>query len=145
MPRSLRILVPLLLGLAAVVLLCSVGLSMPYSRTLRVEADQEQLAALLNQSSYGLQYKPDVARQACHRVLRMREGNHHDAFLMLRDCGDLSSVPHLVRALRWHPALPSGGLVCTTAHGLEALKAITHEDFGLDLNAWERWSEKQLR
>ena len=142
MPRSLRILVPLLLGTAAVVLLCSVGLAWPHSRSQRDVADQELLVAGLNQVSYGPHYDSDHTRQVCHRVLRMGDSNHHDAFLMLQNCGDLSSVPYLVRALRWHPAGPQF-MECTTAHGIQALKAITHEDFGLDLNAWEQWSERQ--
>ena len=138
MPRPLRILVPLLLGVAAVVLLCSAGLSMPYSRTQRAVADQELVAVATSQ----IGYDSDRARQICHRVLRMRGANHHDAFLLLRDCGDLSSVPYLIQALRWHPVFPDGGMECTTAHGVQALKAITHEDFGFDLNAWEQWSKR---
>ncbi len=118
MPRSLRVLVPLLLGIAPVVLLCSAGLALPYSRAPRVAADQELLKAVLNQASDTPDYDFDRIRQACHRVLRMREGNHHDAFLMLRECGDLSSVPYLVRALRWHPPVLSGGMECTTVHGI---------------------------
>ena len=142
MPRALRILVPLLLGVAAVVLLCSAGLAVPHSHTQRVVADQALLLAGMNQLSYGPSYDSDHTRQVCHRVLRMRDGNHHDAFLMLRDCGDLSSVPYLVRALRWHPA-GANGMECTTTHGMQALEAITHQHFGLDLNAWEQWSERQ--
>src|SRR5687768_3406540 len=92
MPRSLRILVPLIIGIAAVVLLCSVGLSVPHSRALQTEADQELIVVALNQLNYGPQYDAKRTREACHRVLRMRHGNHHDAFLMLGGCGDHSSV-----------------------------------------------------
>ena len=103
-------------------------------------ADQELADFLLNSLSDGSPPDPARARQICHRVLRARSGNQHDAFLLLKDCGDSSSVPDLIRALRRQPKpSPGGGIVCTTAHCISALQTITHQNICNDPDAWARW------
>lgn len=55
-------------------------------------------------------------RSLCHRLLRL-PGGHHDVFVMLIRIGDESSVPYLIRSLRWAPEVKDGeGVACTWAH-----------------------------
>src|SRR5262245_22425002 len=71
-------------------------------------------------------------RQALHRVLdRAKDENSgiHDACIRLQDVGDLSSVPHLIHALRFFgeaefPLPPGVGIVCTQGHCVAALERI---------------------
>lgn len=86
---------------------------------------------------------PGDVRQLCHRVISTPWGNAHDAFLGLVACGDASSVPYLINALRWQDSPYEGGnMVCTTAHCLQALYVITGQDFGYDPDKWEVWWDK---
>jgi hypothetical protein len=63
----------------------------------------------------------------------------HDSCLYLIDIGDHSSVPFLIHALRLEPLTPTGSMVCTRRHCLEALQTITHQTLGSTTEAWERW------
>lgn len=83
---------------------------------------------------------PAVLRAACHRVISAGRPNCHDAYLTLQTCGDKTSIPLLIRALR-HEAPPTeeGNLVCTTGHCIEALSKLTGRDFGYDPDKWQAW------
>lgn len=60
-------------------------------------------------------------RDAAHRVLAFPLGDHHDAFAVLEEHGDLSSVPYLRAALARRPTDESRGIECTWSHGARAL------------------------
>lgn len=79
-------------------------------------------------------------RDICHRVISMPWGNAHDAFLELARCGDTSSIPYLIRSLRWQQGpSPRGGFDCQTVHCLHALHVLTGQDFGYEPARWEKW------
>lgn len=83
---------------------------------------------------------PTQLREVCHRVISTPWGNAHDAFIALAKCGDASSIPYLVRALRWQsPPFPDGNMDCQTAHCLHALYVLTGQKFGYDPARWEQW------
>lgn len=66
----------------------------------------------------------------------------HDAFIILTDYGDESSVPILIDALSspvLKEAIEKDFMSCTWAHCLEALKKLTGEDLGLNHHAWDEW------
>lgn len=94
----------------------------------------------------GLGLPPDASqgerRDACHRALTREDGNHHDAFIYLAQVGNKSSVPLLIRALRWHPPFEHEGrqlIECTTAHCRDALNSLTGEKFGTSAERWKQW------
>jgi len=77
-------------------------------------------------------------REVCHQVLRFPVGNHHDAFIYLMGTGDKSSVPILIRALKWNE--PDGDfIVCTTKHCVDALYSLTGMKMGNHHSAWKHW------
>jgi len=83
---------------------------------------------------------PDTVRQACHTVIRWFPPAGHDAYIRLAFVGDETSVPRLIRALRWAPD-PDGGWECTWSHCCEALSAITNQAPGYSYKAWRTWYE----
>ena len=81
----------------------------------------------------------EEARETAQRVLRHSFGNHHDACLVLKECGDRESVPYLVEALQWLPPVgPGGVMACPRAHCLDALEKITGLDAGTSHEDWVR-------
>jgi hypothetical protein len=96
-----------------------------------------------------LQLPPAEQRSTLHRTLDRAETDDdglHDACMMLTEVGDASSVPHLIRALRFFGStelpLPEGaGIVCTQQHCVDALEHITGEKPGISYGSWKRWWE----
>ncbi len=81
---------------------------------------------------------PADLREAAHKSLRWVVD--HDSFLTLEAFGDETSIPVLIRSLkRVDKPGPDGIVVCTSDHCLSALQKITREEFGYDVDAWERW------
>jgi len=94
--------------------------------------------------------EPSVAAQrlALHKLLDEATDTHggviHDACGSLMDVGDASSVPHLIRVLRFFgdaelPLPPGVGLVCTHWHCVNALEKITGAKVGISYASWKRW------
>jgi len=81
---------------------------------------------------------PETVRQACHRVIRWFPPAGHDAYIQLAFVGDETSVPRLIRAMRWAPD-PDGGWECTWSHCYLALCAITNQAPGPSYRAWRIW------
>jgi len=79
-------------------------------------------------------------RRVSHQVLKFPIGNHHDAFIALEKIGNATSVPILIKALKWQD-LPDkdGFVVCTTDHCLSALRSLTGVDQGMSFQAWKEW------
>lgn len=77
-------------------------------------------------------------RDVAHWVIRWEQGAHHDAFILLTDCGNAKSIPLLIRALRWYPS-SDGVMVCTKGHCLDALRTITGHNAGISHEAWAKW------
>jgi hypothetical protein len=68
---------------------------------------------------------PQQLRQTAHSALGLWVGDPHDAFLLLQQYGDRSSIPHLRRALARVPRFSDGSVPCTWIHGRDALTRIT--------------------
>lgn len=82
----------------------------------------------------------DDLKEVAQRVLTCPVGGHHDAFLVLFRVGDAESIPYLLTGLRWQPYTgKGGGMPCTKAHCLEALRRITGHDAGRNYNDWAEW------
>jgi hypothetical protein len=80
------------------------------------------------------------ARNAGHKVLSHRFGNHHDAFVILGNVGNAESIPYLINALQWQsPPHEDGSVVCTTHHCISRLRELTGEWYGTDYIKWKKW------
>ena len=77
-------------------------------------------------------------RLVCHRIISLRMGSPHDAFLYLQQVGNKESVPPLIRALKWQDPNDTY-IVCTTGHCIDALRSLTGEDYKRDYRQWEDW------
>jgi len=77
---------------------------------------------------------PAQRRALAHTILAFPCGNHHDACLILRQDGNVGSVPYLIHALRWIPEYE-----CTHQHCLDALRSITGENPGGNYESWRNW------
>lgn len=76
-------------------------------------------------------------REAAHAALRFYCPAPHDVYLVLLDHGDASSVPVLIRSLRWQRHTPPNGLMnCEKSHCLEALRKLTGRDLGKNYEDW---------
>ena len=60
----------------------------------------------ISDSDFFYKSTPEELRETSHKVLKWSFGDAHDAFLALIECGDESSVPVLINALRWQPVIP---------------------------------------
>ncbi len=88
-------------------------------------------------------------RLELHRILDRATSEHdgiHDACGGLFYVGDESSVPHLIRVLKFFgdaelPLPPGVGLVCTQWHCVGALEKITGVKVGVSYASWKRWWE----
>jgi hypothetical protein len=88
-----------------------------------------------------------ASRRTLQRILdRATDANDgvHDACGGLLRVGDESSVPHLIRVLRFFgdaelPLPPDVGIVCTHAHCVDALEHITGVKVGISYLSWKRW------
>jgi len=86
------------------------------------------------------------ARNACHKVLSHRYGNHHDAFVILGNVGNAESIPYLINALQWQsPPHEDGSVVCTTHHCISRLRELTGEWHGADYIKWKKWWDETGR
>jgi hypothetical protein len=86
----------------------------------------------------GEKVDPTKLREAAERSLRWVVW--HDAFLTLEEYGDQSSIPILIRSLhRVDKPDKEGGIVCTSTHCRSALRKLSVQDFGYDVDAWEAW------
>ena len=82
----------------------------------------------------------DDLKEVAQRVLTFPVGGHHDAFLVLSEFGDAESIPYLLAGLRWQPhTAPGEPMKCTKLHCLEALRAITGHNAGLNYSDWATW------
>ena len=88
---------------------------------------------------------PRMQRLVLHTALLFPGGNLHDAYIDLIRVGDESSVPFLIRSLKWHPRSPDGSMVCTKGHCLEALERITNNNPGYEYEDWKRWWRENRR
>lgn len=87
----------------------------------------------------GAELADEEWREAYHDAIRW--GGDHDSFIGLMSVGDESSISHLIEALEDMP----GPMGCTKDHCIDALRAITKEDFGGDAVAWKRWFKSHQR
>jgi hypothetical protein len=79
-------------------------------------------------------------RCVAHQVLQFPWGNDHDAFLILAETGNPSSIPILIAALRWQEHTDnSGAMECTKGHCLQALQRLTRSNAGPNYEDWKRW------
>jgi len=81
---------------------------------------------------------PEEKLRVAHRVISFPIGNHHDAFLLIKEHGDWESVPRLISALKWQQKDPAT-MPCTTSHCLEALEKLTGASPGPNCEDWVRW------
>ena len=90
-------------------------------------------------------------RDASHKILSRRAGNHHAAFIAISEAGNKDSIPYLIRALKmhsleWQRQLATSKLVvCTCGNCVGALRQLTGMDFGMDYEAWQDWWEETGR
>ena len=75
-------------------------------------------------------------RSVSHRLL-IWEREPHDSFIGLINCGNESSVPYLLWALRRMP--PLNNRACTWDHAHKALRHITNYPLGLTRDEWVEW------
>ena len=75
-------------------------------------------------------------REVAHKVLRFPLGNHHDAYQILVEIGNESSIPYLLNRLKDYDH-DNDIRECTETHCLEALREITGKDFGFDFEKWK--------
>jgi hypothetical protein len=66
-------------------------------------------------------------------------GNHHDAFIILAENGNPSSIPLLIAALQWQGDTEEDTMECTKGHCLTALRRLTRADAGANYKGWKRW------
>jgi len=92
---------------------------------------------------------PATQRAQLHQILdRAKDENDgiHDACGDLRYVGDVSSVPHIIRALRFFPdeeiAGTGRGIVCTQQHCVDVLRKLTGVDVGVSYTSWQKWWEE---
>jgi len=89
-------------------------------------------------------------RKVLHGILdraKTQEDNIHDTCGELRDVGDASSVPHLIRVLNLFPDVEIEGklglgIVCTQGHCVAALEHITGVTVGVSYSSWKSWWER---
>lgn len=88
----------------------------------------------------GIYLSDEEGRKVAYRMLSVPFIDHHDAFIELSFIGDERSVPHLISALWWEePTGASGGMICTKAHCLEALRNIVNQRVGSNYPEWKKW------
>ena len=83
-------------------------------------------------------------RNACHKALKYRFGNHHVAFITLTRVGNKDSIPYLIRGLKWleleYPNAKSSGVVVDTyGNCVGALWQLTGMEVDWDSVTWEKW------
>jgi hypothetical protein len=96
-------------------------------------ADSNPPATPRTLSEEKLERKKDIEK-------RMLKGEYlHDGAIDLQGIGDLDSVPALLMVLKEYPPSKNGGMICTAAHAVDALKTITGADPGITFEAWNKW------
>lgn len=134
--RYLRVAVKVLIGFGLAVVLAYGGWWW-----LAIRPYQQLRAMLERQGETAV--SSEELRMAAHAVLRFPGADPHDAYLVLLRHGDASSVPVLIRSLWWQPHTPpSGNMICTKAHCLEALCALTGRNLGKNYEDWSLLLEK---
>lgn len=117
---------------AAVALFVGAGLLLPsYNRYRAANARLKRMPADASEAEI---------REICHDILQFRFREQHDLYFTIRDCGDMTSVPVLLRRLKLQtkPGMEDGGW-CITDHILDALREITGEDAGKTYSEWSNW------
>ena len=84
----------------------------------------------------------DLKRRAEVQKLMLKGEFLHDGAIELQYIGDINSVPALLVVLKKNPPSPNGGMVCTTAHALQALWKITGAKPGNTYEDWSAWWKK---
>ncbi len=84
----------------------------------------------------------DLKRRAEVHKLMLKGEYLHDGAIELADIGDINSVPALLVVLKKNPPMPNGGMICTAAHALQALRKITGANPGIKYEDWSAWWEK---
>jgi hypothetical protein len=84
----------------------------------------------------------DIARRDEVEQKMLRGEYLHDGPFELQVIGDINSVPALLVVLQKNPPHKNGTMVCTTAHGLAALRKITGAYPGSRYEEWQAWWEK---
>ena len=70
---------------------------------------------------------------------KMLKGDYlHDGSGILAEIGDMDSVPALLVVLHKYPS-KGGGMICTKAHAISALRKITGQNLGDQAEDWEGW------
>lgn len=93
----------------------------------------------LSDANWLAKASPAEHREVAHRALRWGRGVHHDAVLLLGECGGRESVPLLIESLRRFP--PAEGLPCTKGHIVQSLESLTGASPGCEHADWARWWE----
>jgi hypothetical protein len=80
----------------------------------------------------------NLLRAGAHKVLRWVPD--HDAFVILCDVADESSIPVLIRSLR-RVRRPdkNGNMICTTDHCFRALRKASGHNLESEIETWEEW------
>lgn len=82
----------------------------------------------------------DEVRARLHAILRPPIFGGHDPFLDAQRVGDWTTVPLLIGCLRWQEETdPGEPMICTKAHCLSSLRAITGHDAGTNYGDWRDW------
>ena len=84
------------------------------------------------------QLSPSKQRAILHKILSL-PGMHHDAFISLIHIGDETSVPYLVKSVKWQKPSSGGSWPCSAAHCAEAFQTITNNYPGDDYQDWVAW------
>jgi hypothetical protein len=144
---------------ASVVLNYGVGLSPKWRRLLRKAIRISIISAIIAALAFGLWWwavlrpyrrlqamleasasrapSPAEFHAAAHDVLRFYCADPHDAFIVLIDYGDSTSIPYLIRSLWWQGDTPPHGvMICTKEHCLKALRKLTARNLGDNYEDW---------
>ena len=86
----------------------------------------------------------EAARKALHGILGWPYRGDHDAFLYAAALGDYSTVPLLIRDLKYQGwTKPGDGMDCEKAHCIDALVQITGVNAGCNYEDWAKWWEEK--
>ena len=126
--------------------------SIPYLASCRTTSEAHVQRLIREEQERGeriLKLPPAEQRAELHRILdHAKDGSDgiHDACIQLAEVGDQSSIPHLIRALRFFgdaelPLPDRVGIICTQQHCVDALESLTGATVGISYQSWKHWWE----
>ena len=137
-------------SIVAIALVASVGacacILTPWADAISSSARDTYAASTADPSTLSVA-QAAARRAALHMLLdEAKDGHVHDVCLQLRDVGDASSVPHLIRVLQFFgdaelPLPPGVGIVCTQQHCADTLEQLAGVKVGISYSSWKRWWE----